>query len=113
MNITKHLNRPFAAALIVAAILSVAAACPATPKACAATAVVSLDTPPEPITDGSYRDGSYEEGGDDSEVAPEPITDGSYRDGSYTEEEDQQDEEPKKKTRKNKADDDQDDAGSC
>ncbi|ACZ92037.1 hypothetical protein [Streptosporangium roseum] len=72
MNITKHLNRPFAAALIVAA-----------------TAVVSLDTPPEPITDGSYRD------------------------GSYTEEEDQQDEEPKKKTRKNKADDDQDDAGSC
>ncbi|MEV4180690.1 hypothetical protein AB0J28_04495 [Streptosporangium canum] len=87
MNVTKRLNRPFAAALIVAAILSVAAACPATPKACAATAVISLDTPPEPITDGSYRDGSYEE-------------------------EDQQDEEPKKKTRKNKADD-QDDAGSC
>ncbi|MEV7012010.1 hypothetical protein [Streptosporangium sp. NPDC051022] len=72
----KRLSRPFLITLLAAAVLSMASACPAnTTAACAAVTVVSQDTPPEPITDGSYRDGA-------EEAPPEPIEDGSYRDGA-------------------------------
>ncbi|SNT60623.1 hypothetical protein SAMN05216276_107834 [Streptosporangium subroseum] len=70
MTITKRL-RPLAATLVLAALFSLAAACPAQQAACAATAAGSTTVlnPPEPI----------------EEIAPEPIEDGSYRDGSLTE----------------------------
>ncbi|MEV4249319.1 hypothetical protein AB0J63_38630 [Streptosporangium canum] len=94
MTITQRLPRPAVITVAIAAVLCLAAACPATPKACAATAVVSLDTPPEPITHGSYRDGAEEE-----DVPPEPITDGSYRDGAHDENDDSGDRGDKDKGR--------------
>ncbi|MFF3442116.1 hypothetical protein [Streptosporangium sp. NPDC002721] len=68
--------------LAVPALLALAAAftltaCLPAESACAAVAV--MGTPPEPIEDGTYRDGSHEE---NAEVPPEPVEDGSYRDGS-------------------------------
>lgn len=74
----KRFPRPLLITLLVAAVFCLAAACPADgTKACAAVAVVSADTPPEPIADGSYQDGSQEQ-----EAPPEPVEDGSYRDGA-------------------------------
>ncbi|MFI6513321.1 hypothetical protein ACIBCT_37445 [Streptosporangium sp. NPDC050855] len=71
--------RPIVIVLTLATALSVAAKCDEGGTACAATAATaSTISPPEPITDGSYRDDSYEQG----EAPPEPIEDGSYRDGS-------------------------------
>ncbi|GGK94296.1 hypothetical protein Ppa06_64670 [Planomonospora parontospora subsp. parontospora] len=67
-NGTSRLPRPAALVLALAAAFCLASACPAQPKACAAAVVVSPDTPPEPITDGSYRDGDDEDGGRDKKT---------------------------------------------
>ncbi|MFF5115043.1 hypothetical protein [Streptosporangium sp. NPDC000509] len=79
--------RPAVIVLVLATAFSVAAKCDGASTACAATAAIVAVTPPEPIEDGSYRDGSHEEG----EAPPEPVEDGSYTDGSEDENDAQDD----------------------
>ncbi|MEV4753020.1 hypothetical protein AB0K21_42315 [Streptosporangium sp. NPDC049248] len=86
-------SRPASALLPFVAALALSVACVPADAACATTTISTTSevaTPPEPITDGSYRDGAAIEEAEQSEAPPEPITDGSYRDGSATE----QDEAP-------------------
>jgi len=81
-------HRTAAVLLALSTAFTLTACLPAEPACAAAVAVA---TPPEPIEDGTYRDGTH----DDSEVPPEPIEDGSYRDGSeQTDEQDQSPPEP-------------------
>ncbi|MDP9848003.1 hypothetical protein [Streptosporangium lutulentum] len=98
---TPHTARIAALLLAITAALTLTAACVPVESACAAT-LATVATPPEPIEDGTYRDGSYEETED---APPEPIEDGSYRDGSH-EDTEQADVPPE-------PDEHTEDAGSC
>jgi len=85
--------RPAVIVLVLATAFSVAAKCDTT-AACAATTSIVAVNPPEPITDGSYRDGSHEEAEAPEPVegeAPDPVEDGSYKDGSEDESDAQDD----------------------
>lgn len=77
-SLKKLTLRPAVIVLSLAVALTVAAKCDTDSTACAATTTLVAASPPEPITDGSYKDSSYEEG----EAPPEPVEDGSYQDGS-------------------------------
>ncbi|WP_329089335.1 hypothetical protein [Streptosporangium sp. NBC_01469] len=95
-------TRTVALLLTLTAALTLTA-CQPTQQACAATGA-TVATPPEPIEDGTYRDGSND---DSEEVPPEPTEDGSYRDGSEQEAE-QADVPPEPDEHQN-----EDDASSC
>ncbi|MEU4836167.1 hypothetical protein [Streptosporangium sp. NPDC023615] len=72
-SLKKFSLRPIVIVLTLATALSVAATCDEGATACAATTAVSAISPPEPITDGSYRDGSE----DDGQAPPEPVENNS------------------------------------
>lgn len=100
MTTPPTITRHTAAILLALAAAFTLTACQPAESACAAA--VAMATPPEPIEDGTYRDGTH----DDSEIPPEPIEDGSYRDDSEQQaERDQAPPEPIERDRDKPGDD--------